>query len=317
MSGLADCSIPAVQRLVQVWADLCTSIVERYTNNASLDGTEDLRAVMRRKSSKAGREEISVADFPTKGWNVLASAARGLRTRNSLRRAIDKAHSSFSAWRWEIPSDSNSSREWFLRTSDELVTGLMVGNVLYQWRRPFKGEYRQSSNGCEYTMQGFAPAIRGKGLTEEEAVESWVGEFHSLFQRLWRHHGTGFKAKEDVKLWSGLKASVDIELYSGSESVTLKQVGCIMGADTLTRSVRWIGDDEDEYVSLGSTPGGFAGYEVGEWFNAIVERDPDTWELVEISHCDVLPREPDLSEEEMEALLTARPGTTSLGRPLE
>ena len=48
--------------------------------------------------------------------------------------------------------------------------------------------------------------------------------------------------------------------------------------------VVWI-DGNKEEVSLAAAPAEFAGFALGQWFEAIVERDPGTWRVRRILEC--------------------------------
>lgn len=163
------------------------------------------------------------------------------------------------------------------------VSEIQVGETTYRLRRPAPGEFISTRGGFwEFWVEGFSPAFIGQGRAAEEAYDNWRDQVHESFQDLYRKRPFEMTEEERGK-WDALEDRIDIVGYRNEAPVLVRQLGQLTQARPFPRRITWI-DGTTDLVRLEAMPGEFAGYKPGQWFEAIVERDPLTWSLRKVRY---------------------------------
>ncbi len=78
--------------------------------------------------------------------------------------------------------------------------------------------------------------------------------------------------------WAVLEQAIDVDAYSRQKPVVFRQLGKVSKVRHCPSEVLWI-DGSTEPISPAVVPAEFAGFALGQWFEALVERDPATWHV--------------------------------------
>lgn len=118
---------------------------------------------------------------------------------------------------------------------------------------------------------------------------------------------------EDEKAdWAVLSELIDVEHYRKTTPIRQQETGCISSVQSGVCEITWLGSDTVETVSLENASPEFAGFDRGQWFEALVERNREDYSLSKVIH--VQPIEPikEMSDDEWKDWLSSLPTTESL-----
>jgi hypothetical protein len=195
------------------------------------------------------------------------------------------------------------------------IKELASGDTIYHLRRPCRACYRTSlPEHVEFVVEGFEPVFIGRGESAPVAEADWIEQVHSAFQHLYRKMPFEMTPSEAAR-WTVLEQAVDVDAYSRQTPVIFRQLGKVSKVRHAPSEVLWI-DGSKEAVGRAVAPAEFAGFTLGQWFEALVERDPGTWQVRRILN--VVATEPveRMSRERLKKFWAALPTTSSLPRSL-
>ena len=161
----------------------------------------------------------------------------------------------------------------------ERVKELDAGSVCYQLRRPLKAHIAPSGDhGWEYSIDHFALRFVGKGDSIAGAQRDFLNQVHSEFQSLVQMRPFQMDAMQEND-WKIFEDLIDINQYWDSVPVTLLEIGVVFAVTADGREIVWLDGERKELVTIERTPPEFAAFREGQWFEALVERQPKTYQL--------------------------------------
>jgi hypothetical protein len=122
--------------------------------------------------------------------------------------------------------------------------------------------------------------VGGVGSTPREAMSSFREQFHTKFQQLFVKRPFEMDDVER-KTWNEFRQLVDVEQYRKSLPVLTREYGQVVSNQAGRWSVRWESGSRS-LVDLAKFPDEFASYKSGQPFEAYVERDQQTLDIVRI-----------------------------------
>jgi hypothetical protein len=193
------------------------------------------------------------------------------------------------------------------------LTEFLISDTTYLLREPCRTSCRMNTDGhVEYLVTGFEPLFIGRGTSARLAEVDWREQVHSAFQLLYRKMPFEMTPSEAAQ-WSVLEHAVDVDAYTRETPVVFRQLGKVSNVRHAPCEVTWI-DGSREEVDLTVAPGEFAGFKLGQWFEALVERDPGTWQVRRILNVDSTEPADRMPRERLERFWQSLPTTSSLPR---
>lgn len=189
----------------------------------------------------------------------------------------------------------------------ERVKGLDIGPVCYQLRNPLKAYIAPSSDHeWEYSLNRFSPRFVGKGASIAGAQRDFLNTVHSSFQSLVQKRP--FEMDDEQKAdWEVLEALIDIDQYWDSVPVTLLEIGAVSAETSGGWEIVWLDGERTELVTIERTPPEFAAFGVGDWFEALVERQPKTYQLRKLRYVRTIDAIRELTADEFRQWVTRLP----------
>ncbi len=207
---------------------------------------------------------------------------------------------------WSLPGPG------FLPGGSVHLSQVQVGETTYPLRRPVRSvSVPNGRGGWEFWVDGFSPRFVGRGACAEAAYRDWRDQVHEAFQALYRMRPFEM-GPDERQAWDVLEGLIDVIGYQNDMPVLVRQLGQITQARPLPRQITWVDGTKETDIDLGRMPDEFAGYKPGQWFEAIVERDPRTWRLRRVRFVQRTPSIPSLSGTALEPYWTALPSADSL-----
>jgi hypothetical protein len=191
------------------------------------------------------------------------------------------------------------------------ITNFTINDTTYPLRRPCLAAYKTSLPAqVEYVVESFEPLFVGRGASASLAKADWIEQVHSAFQLLYRKMPFEMTTSE-ANQWSLLEQTIDVDAYIRQSPIVLRHMGKVSRVRHAPCEVVWI-DGSKEEVSLVAAPAEFAGFALGQWFEALVERDPGNWHVRRILN--VVPTEPvdRMPRERLKRFWESLPTTSSL-----
>jgi hypothetical protein len=152
---------------------------------------------------------------------------------------------------------------------------LRYGRTTYPLLRPTTGRltYNQKRPAAFSFRLDSIPQLAGEGSAAKQAMDSLLENFHTTFQELVVKRPFEMNENETA-LWDDIRSTVDVDLYLNTIPITLRQFGTVVGQRSGQRKIAWE-EGRQETIDLRRFPSEFAGYRVGQPFEAYVERDHD------------------------------------------
>ncbi len=192
------------------------------------------------------------------------------------------------------------------------VSAIRFGQTTYHLRQPSQGSFYPSQSAAEgeFAVEGFSHAIVGRGGSPDEAYQDWVKQFHSAFQRLYVMRP--FEMDDgDRRLWGAMESLVEVDQYRAGQPLVVLQQGKVLQARPYPDVVLWE-DGTKERIPLARMPGEFAGYKVGQPFEAVVHRDPVSHKIFKVEYVKRLPARAKNTAAESKQLWDSLPTSKSL-----
>ena len=128
-------------------------------------------------------------------------------------------------------------------------------------------------------VESFSPTYIGHGVAFGAAYIDWRDKVHTAFQQL-----SGMRpfemSTDELATWKILEDAIDVVAYRNSTPITLLEIGEVSFERRQTpQAVRWK-HGRKERVSLDQMPAAFAALRPGQCFEAVVEREPLTGDLL-------------------------------------
>lgn len=243
-------------------------------------------------------------------WSATPKSGEALKSlgmseaayRRSLSEVFDKLDD-FSTQLWKLLC-ADAKRE-FERT--DLVSELPVGPVIYHLRNPLKALIAPSADQrWEVSLNQFHPRFIGKGESIAIAQRDFLNQVHATFQSLVRRRPFQMDEKQRTD-WHTLERLIDVDAYWDCVPVTLLEIGVLSAITDAGCEVIWLDGVRKEVIPIERTLPEFAEFRPEQWFEALVERQPGSYELLKLRY--VRPIEPirDMSPEEFRQWISTLP----------
>jgi hypothetical protein len=182
-----------------------------------------------------------------------------------------------------------------------------VGDTLYRLRQATQGVFfSETSTFCVPVVD----IITGRGETLESALADWQTQFHIRFQRLFTKLESE-RTPDDKELLDQFQTLIDLEEHRKTVPVIVRQIGAVERIQPLPAIVRWE-DGSREEAAVDILPPEFLTYSLGQRFEALVARDPESHRIWRIIFSQRLAPLPNLTPEEVDQLWNSLPTTRSL-----
>ncbi len=166
----------------------------------------------------------------------------------------------------------------------DTVESLDVGPIKYELRHPRKTHVAPSADHAwAYSVDHFSPRFVGKGDSIAAAQHDFLNMVHAVFQTLVQLRP--FQMDDAQKAdWETLERTIDIKKYWASVPITLLEVGVVSAVTAEGREIVWLDGERKELVKIERTPPQFGALTKGQWFEALVERQPETYTLQKLNY---------------------------------
>ncbi len=182
--------------------------------------------------------------------------------------------------------------------ADRKVVDLPVGPVTYQLRRPLKAHISPSADhGWEFSFDQFEPRFIGKGDSIAAAHRDFLNQIHSAFQSMVRMRPFQMDNTQSAD-WQMLESLIDVNRYWDSVPVALLETGVVSGITADGWEIVWLDGERRELIPIERTHPEFAAFKEGQWFEALVERQPKTYQLQKLRYVRSIEPIRDMSEDE-------------------
>jgi hypothetical protein len=162
----------------------------------------------------------------------------------------------------------------FYSTSAEHLKKVTFGSHSYPLRAAVEVETLLAPAGTwHFRVPEFRSNFVGAGRTPEEARRDFEAQVHAAFQKLVKKRPFQMSDSER-ELWALLATHINVEEYNRVTPVTTREAGRVRRiVSPGLIEVEWL-NNRLEQIALETAPPEFATYEVGQSFEAPVERKP-------------------------------------------
>jgi len=179
---------------------------------------------------------------------------------------------------------------------------IRVGHVTYPLRRSLQATFIPGRG--DHLVDGFSPTFVGHGETQAEASQDWRIAVHAAFQEL-LHKRPFEMTDQDRREWNVLSEQIDVTAYRNRMPVSIRQFGRVSKARPYPQEITWEDGSRDKVpLDLVDSPD-FVTYKPGQPLEAVVERDPLTFQMLRIVHVERRRRPSRLAADQERVLLEA------------
>ena len=162
-----------------------------------------------------------------------------------------------------------------------ILNEICVAGVVYPLRQPSATDYIPVVG--EFLVEGFSPTFIGKGKTPNEAWQDWALSVHAAFQELQYKRPFEMTAEEQA-FWSVIESRIDVTVYRNHTPLHVRQFGKIGRARPYPEQIVWDNGTADEVALHQVDSPDFITFKPGQPLEALVARDPVTFQLLRILH---------------------------------
>ena len=161
------------------------------------------------------------------------------------------------------------------------LSRIVVGDVVYPIRRTLLGRYYRSLE--QFLVDGWSPAVIGRGESESIAIKDFELSIHSLVQELLAKRPFEF-SENDRQALAQVERYIDLTVFRNTHPIRTRQFGIVSKVRPYPTEIKWENGALDS-VSLDRVANAeFVTFKAGQPLEAIVERDPRTFRLMRIVH---------------------------------
>jgi DNA-directed RNA polymerase subunit alpha len=191
------------------------------------------------------------------------------------------------------------------------LSRLEYGESIYQFNHTSKAVASLTRNGlCVLTVDPIGPRFTGRGKNVEEALEDWGQQIHVAFQTICKKDAA-FRTKNEHKDWQILTKLIDVNNYIQTAPFVTRRLGRVSKVPPAGHEIEWL-DGRSEEVNLKIMPPEYATYSAGQWFEAIVDRDPVSGVLRKVRYVQCTPALAPLDAEQLNEFWRKLPTTAGL-----
>lgn len=194
----------------------------------------------------------------------------------------------------------------------QLVDSFRVADVYYRLSSAMHGTFEpgMGERPGRFVVAELASDFVGIGGDLDEAKLDWQLQVDHAIQRLLGLQDFE-RTLEDRRISSMLTNFFDFNEIRYSQPIKAREMGTIVSAYPRATKVKWI-DGQTNNLKRDQIPVEMVGYKVGQPFEAVVERDSRTWQLIRIASAFRCTNLPYVSEKDAINLLGEAPSTKDL-----
>ena len=192
------------------------------------------------------------------------------------------------------------------------VDSFRVGNIFYRMLRPLYATFEPAMFGKpgRLIIHGLESQYLGKGSTFEEARENWELQIDSAIQELLATQDFE-RTLEQKRHWHLLCEYFDLNEIRYSRPLKIRAYGRLLRKHSNVYQVRWI-DGSKHTFTRDQVADEMAAFRINQSFEAVLLRDPRTWQLLRIESAFPTSGLPAISAEEADELLSSGTPTAEL-----
>lgn len=192
------------------------------------------------------------------------------------------------------------------------LNDLKIGGVRYPFKTTLQARVLPTQDEeIEYQVEGFGTTFVGRGKTYECARLDWEEQVHTAFQHLRSTRPFEMNDEDQIR-WHILETAIDVPQYVRTTPTQVRQVGRANYKKTdRPKRINWA-DGSGTDVALGDMPAAFAALKPNQWFEAHLERDPLTGELLRVLSIEPIPTLHLMTTEQQQKFLNSLPTDNSL-----
>lgn len=189
-------------------------------------------------------------------------------------------------------------------------TQFRVAELLYRASQPLRASYEPPISGRDgrFIVEGLHPEIVGRGRSLQQAQRDWELNLDAHVQRLLAKQDFEQSA-EDRKLIGKLHQYFDFNELKYANPIRTRAYGRLVGLRGHKYRVRWV-DGTKSTLSRHQIPGNMVAYRVGQPFEAVVQRNARTWQLIKVESAFAARPLPKVSKDEADELFSAKASHT-------
>jgi hypothetical protein len=190
------------------------------------------------------------------------------------------------------------------------LSRLEYGNAVYEFRHNVIGQWipRLAQGGYEFFLEPL-PQLAGHGATMAEAQDELLAIFHERVQELLSKRPFEMTSQEKSD-YAAIDSVVDLAFYQQQLPVRLRQRGKLVSKRPGNWTVIWEGLGQEK-VDGKLFPVDFAAYREGQRFDAIVLRDRQSMNLIQVADVERTTASQS-TEEELQEFWKSLPTTADL-----
>lgn len=193
---------------------------------------------------------------------------------------IDRPAACISAYSPATEVYGTPLRGWFQTDAVRSVLNeIRIGRVTYPLRHPCTTDYIPVLG--DFLVEGFSPTFVGHGATPDEAQQNWALAVHAAFQDL-QHKRPFEMTSDETEIWSTLVSGIDVTVYRNQTPIQIRQFGKIGRTRPYPEQILWEDGSADTIALAQVDSVDFITYKSGQPLEAVVARDPVTFQLLRI-----------------------------------
>lgn len=154
-----------------------------------------------------------------------------------------------------------------------------VGTTSYPLRQSLNATFV----GGQLVAESLGPVFVGYGESREAALQDLILKIHASFQELIAKRPFEMNGDEQHR-WDVLRELIDVTVYKNTTAVVERQFGKVTQVRPWPQEVEWDNGRKEAVLLRQVNSPDFITYKPGQPFEAVVERNPLTGELLRISH---------------------------------
>jgi hypothetical protein len=194
--------------------------------------------------------------------------------------AVGQSMAEVPSWNVTVSTTEQMARGQSFSVLAEPRCDMTVGRTYYRFVRPTVVNYIPSAEGWVCYVSGLGGQLGG-GDTPEGAFEELKVQIHTVFQTLLEKRP--FEMSEDEhSQWVQLTSIIDLLYYKTTTPLTTHEIGQVsFGMVNRPHHIEWINGKVDR-IRPERSPGDLMSCVPSQWIEAVVRRDPLSFEILEI-----------------------------------
>lgn len=194
--------------------------------------------------------------------------------------AIGQSVTEVPSWSVTQSATEQMARGQYSSALAEIRQDMRIGETYYRLIGPMTVSYIPTAEGWTCYADGLIGWL-GSGGTPEQAFDELKVQLHTAFQILLEKRPFEMSEEEHSK-WVQLTSVIDLLYYRTTTPLTTHEIGQVsFGMVNRPHHVEWINGKVDR-IRPEKAPGDLMSCAPSQWIEAVVRRDPLSFEILEI-----------------------------------